>query len=118
MDRLTAFVAIAHLKLRLDYLNRHPHLLETAMPIELKGLRAKALKAAGHIEALNRAYDSFNDAAPAHIADVSGLTDQVGQLGDDLKFAAQVLGNSVAQSNDSETAPVPERLTTNGVSQG
>ncbi|MEZ0060905.1 hypothetical protein ABIF26_006448 [Bradyrhizobium elkanii] len=90
------------------------------MPIELKGLRAKALKAASNLDALNAAYDAFNEAAPAHTADVAGLSEQVGQLGDDLKFAAQVLGNSVAQSNASEQsgeqAQQPERLTVNGVS--
>lgn len=118
MDRLTAFVCLAHLRLRLDILKRNPHLLDTAMPIELKGLRAKALKAASNLDALNAAYDAFNEAAPAHAADVSGLSEQVGQLGDDLKFAAQVLGNSVSQSNATETeAQQPERLTVNGVSQ-
>lgn len=119
MDRLTAFVCIAHLRLRLDILKRNPHLLESAaMPIELKGLRAKALKAASNLDALNAAYDAFNEAAPAHTADVAGLSEQVGQLGDDLKFAAQVLGNSVAQSNVTEAeAQQPERLTVNGVSQ-
>lgn len=32
MDRLTAFVAIAHLKLRLETLQRHPELIEMAIP--------------------------------------------------------------------------------------
>lgn len=69
------------------------------MALELKGLRGKALKAAGHIDRLNHAYDAFNEAAPAHAADVEGLTPQITALQDDLAFAAQVLGNSVSASN-------------------
>src|ERR1700676_3071273 len=39
MDRLTAFVAISHLKLRLQYLSRHPELIkETSMTPTFKGL--------------------------------------------------------------------------------
>jgi hypothetical protein len=38
MDRLTALVAIAHLRLRLDILKRHPHLLESAMTPKLQGV--------------------------------------------------------------------------------
>lgn len=64
--------------------------------MELKGLRGKALSAAANIDRLNRAYDKFNEAAPAHAADVEGLTPQITALGDDLTFAAQTLGNSLA----------------------
>lgn len=44
MDRLTAFVAINHLKVRLQYLDRHPELLEAAMSA-IDRIRAKALQA-------------------------------------------------------------------------
>ena len=45
MDRLTAFVAINHLKLRLQYLDRHPELIGVDMTTtpKLQGL-AKAMK--------------------------------------------------------------------------
>lgn len=71
-----------------------------AMALEIKGLRAKALKAASHLDRLNAAYDAFNEAAPAHAADVEGLTPQITALGEDLAFATQVLGNSVNGSGD------------------
>ena len=81
------------------------------MPLELKGLKGKALKAAGHIDRLNRAYDAFNEAAPAHAADVEGLVPQIEGLADDLTFAAQVLGNSVAGSNGAgESKEQPKEL--------
>lgn len=56
MDRLTAFVAIAQLRLRLDIVQRHPHLLEKIemdkrppllipRPVELAGMRSRLLRA-------------------------------------------------------------------------
>ena len=72
------------------------------MALELKGLKGQAIKAAANIDRLNRAYGAFNEAAPAHAADVEGLTPQISALQDDLAFAAQVLGNSVGASNDGE----------------
>jgi hypothetical protein len=45
------------------------------MPIEIKGLKAKALKARANLDLLGSAYDRFNEAAPAHAADVQGLTE-------------------------------------------
>jgi hypothetical protein len=46
MDRLTAFVAIAHLKLRLEIIQRHPGLIDMATP-KLQGL-AKAMAMLEH----------------------------------------------------------------------
>lgn len=69
------------------------------MPIEIKGLKAKAMVARGHIDRINRAYDKFNEAAPAHAADVEGLAEQISQHHEDLSFAANVLGNSTEQSD-------------------
>jgi hypothetical protein len=68
------------------------------MPIEIKGLKAKAMVARGHIDRINKAYDKFNEAAPAHAADVEGLAEQISQHHDDLSFAANVLGNSTEPS--------------------
>lgn len=52
MDALTAFVAIAHLKLRLDILQRHPEFLEMATPtlpapMEFAGLKSRLQRAKG-----------------------------------------------------------------------
>lgn len=45
MDRLTAFVAIAQLRLRLDIVQRHPHLLEDIdMNPKLKGVASAMAK--------------------------------------------------------------------------
>lgn len=72
------------------------------MALEIKGLKAKALKAAAHLDRLNLAYDKFNEAAPLHAADVESLAPQIEALADDLTFAAQTLGNSVAQSDEQQ----------------
>lgn len=51
MDRLTAFVAIAHLKLRLETLTRHPEYLDMAAtpalpaPMEFAGLKSRLQRA-------------------------------------------------------------------------
>lgn len=71
------------------------------MALELKGLKGKAIKAAANLDRLNAAYDAFNVAAPAHAADVEGLTPQIEALTEDLTFATQILGNSAGQSNAS-----------------
>jgi hypothetical protein len=56
MDRLTAFVAIAHLKLRLEILQKHPEYLEMATgpttptlpaPMEFAGLKSRLQRAKG-----------------------------------------------------------------------
>lgn len=82
------------------------------MPLEIRGLKGKALKAAANLDRINQAYDAFNEAAPAHAADVEGLTPQIAALQDDLTFATQVLGNSVAGSSagakdEQQTKPPP-----------
>jgi hypothetical protein len=68
------------------------------MPLELKGLKGKALNMRSNIERLNRAYDKFNELAPEHAADVEGLTSQVNNMNDDLSFAVNALGNSTVAS--------------------
>ncbi len=76
------------------------------MALELKGIRGKAIKAAANLDRINLAYDKFNEAAPAHAADVEGLTPQIEQLGEDLTFAATMLGNSANGSEDSQPRPL------------
>jgi hypothetical protein len=81
------------------------------MPLELKGLKAKAMAARAHIGKLDEAYDAFNAKAGSHISDVQGLAEQLGYMADDLAFSTAALGNSVAASNEAgeavQTAKVP-----------
>ena len=86
---------------------RFNRLGDLLMALELKGIRKKALEAAANIERLNAAYDKFNEAAPAHAADVEGLAPQIEALSEDLTFAAQTLGNSVNGSGESEKPREP-----------
>lgn len=85
MDRVTALVAIAHLKLRLEWLSRDPqrledYLMEIKRPMELAGLksrlaRAKATEAA--IEVTGRRFDAVLD----QIDELHGVSrGHVGQL--------------------------------------
>ena len=80
---------------------------ERDMAIEIKGLKVKALKARANIDALNAAYDKFNEAAPRHAADVDGLASQVAGMQDDLEFAANVLGNSTSEQKKLDDLPPP-----------
>ena len=78
------------------------------MPLELKGLKAKAMAARAHIGKLDAAYEAFNARAASHVSDVEGLAQQLGYMSDDLSFATAALGNSVAASNEAgEAAKAP-----------
>ena len=68
------------------------------MAIEIKGLKADALTARANLDKLRAAYAKFNEAAPAHAADVEGLATTIGGMQSDLEFAATVMGNSAADS--------------------
>lgn len=70
------------------------------MALELKGLKGRAMTARAHIGKLDAAYEAFNAKAGNHVSDVEGLTEQLGEMADDLSFATTTLGNSVAASND------------------
>jgi hypothetical protein len=89
---------------------------EQQLALELKGLKAKAIKARSSIDALNTAYDKFNEAAPAHAADVASLTEQLSGMQDDLQFAVTTLGNSVGeQEKPAETAPTDNLVMPQGL---
>lgn len=93
---------------------RFVRLIETGgilMPLEIKGLKGKALKARANIDALNAAYDKFNEDASAHAADVEGLTSQVTSMQDDLQFAVTTLGNSTSESEKLDDKPKPSTTT-------
>ena len=82
---------------------------EIGVAIEIKGIRAEALAARGHMDRIMAAYRKFNDAAPSHASDVEGLSEQIGSLQSDLEFAANVLGNSGGSGVGHEppaTAPI------------
>lgn len=96
MDEITTEIAALTIRL---WVYRHVR-RESNVVLEIKGLKAKAIKAAGHLDRLNSAYDKFNEAAPLHAADVEGLTPQIEGLAEDLQFAAQVLGNSAGAAGE------------------
>ena len=66
------------------------------MALEIKGLKLQAMTARGHLDRLSKAYAKFNEAAPAHAADVEGMAEQIGELSSDLEFATNLMGNSSA----------------------
>src|SRR5882757_3808518 len=78
------------------------------MAIEIKGLKLQAMTARGHLDRMTKAYAKFNEAAPAHAADVEGMAEQVTEMQSDLEFATNLLGNSPAVSgNGSEPQKPP-----------
>jgi hypothetical protein len=131
MDRLTFFVASAHLKLRLEYLKRHPELLkERKMTPKLQG----ALQA---LEMLKHDVESDAEEIVKKVSDLQsrrkvvrdkthGKLDAAGNsIGDIEDFVSALEGsngapldNSSGSSAASGTAAEPEHLTVNGVSQG
>jgi hypothetical protein len=115
VDRLTALVAIAHLKLRLEMIQRNPELLEDLdmidikRPIELAGMAAR-LKRAERLErdiaVTGKRYDDVLDAIDEkHVA----LKGHVGSLETTATQLDQVIGLMVAGSNgapnDGEESP-------------
>lgn len=70
------------------------------MAIEIKGLKLQAMTARGHLDRMTKAYAKFNEAAPAHAADVEGMAEQVTEMQSDLEFATNLLGNLPAVSGN------------------
>jgi hypothetical protein len=97
LERLTDRVFVYRIARKLE---------EDPMALEINGLKANAIAAAGHIERLRRAYAKLNEVAPAHAADVEGLANQVSGVADDIAFAATVLGNSAEKSEPTAAEPV------------
>jgi len=79
------------------------------MALELKGLKDKALAARRNIDRLHRAYDGFNEAAPAHAKDVEGIAGDIEAMTDDLTAAARILGNSANGSEAGATETAAEK---------
>jgi hypothetical protein len=126
MDRLTAFVAINHLKLRLQYLSRHPELLEktdmtpklqgpaSAMARLKHGLEDRSGKLLDRIGAADArsgvAFDKAHkqmDATEKDVAEVEAfLASLEGSNG----------GPTLRDSSDTSDVSQPEHLTVSGVS--
>ncbi|NEU95050.1 hypothetical protein [Bradyrhizobium uaiense] len=105
MDRVTALVAIAHLKLRLELLERHPQILEgidmisIKRPIELAGMRARLARAQrqeADLAVTGQRYDAVQDAIDEQHAALKG---HVGSLEDNKAQLDQILGRMVAGDN-------------------
>lgn len=79
------------------------------MALEIKGLKAKAVKTGAMFDRLNVAYDKLLDTGTAHAADVESLPAQIDGMQDDLQFMVQALGNSTGGSGTSgEVADKPK----------
>lgn len=114
MDRLTALVAIAHLKLRLEILERNPQRLDEALmeirrPMELAGLKsrlARAKKQEGDIALTGARFDRVLD----QIDDLHGVSkNHVGQLevyAGELKLTVEGMigGSNGLPNEDSESS--------------
>jgi hypothetical protein len=129
MDRLTAFVAIAHLKLRLQILARHPELLESIhMTPKLAGLASSLATLRHSLEGQAADLMSRADAVNARIA--TAMTKAKAQMAVTEQAAADIEdfanslegangGPSLSDSSDtSGQSQEPERLSVNGVAQG
>ncbi|MGY4288888.1 hypothetical protein ACVWXO_008108 [Bradyrhizobium sp. LM2.7] len=86
MDRLTALVAIAHLKLRLEILERNPQLFDEASameikrPMELAGLKSRLARAKSQETAIALTGVRF-DRVLDQIDDLHGVSkNHIGQL--------------------------------------
>jgi hypothetical protein len=88
------------------------------MAIEIKGLKLQAMTARGHLDRLSQAYAKFNEAAPAHAADVEGMAEQIGEMQSDLEFATNVMGNSAGESGKLAQTPSEKPVSTSRVALG
>jgi len=118
MDRLTALIAVAHLKLRLEMLTLYPHLLEDNMDIKrpmelaaLKGRLIRAKKTEADISITGKRYDVVLDkidelhgAAKGH---VGGLEQYAGEL-------KSTVEGMIAGSNEPEPETESALVKTNG----
>jgi hypothetical protein len=107
MDPLTALVAIANLKVRLELIQRHPQILEELdmidikRPIELAGMRSRLMRAKKleqDIAFTGQRYDHVLDAIDEQHAALRG---HVGHLENERSQLDQVLASMVAASNGS-----------------
>jgi hypothetical protein len=111
MDRLTAFVAIHHMQLRLEILKRKPYLLENTMTPKLQGA-LQALKVLQHdVEAdadeLIAKAAQLQDRRQAAKTKTHGALDKAGNgIGDIENFVSALEGSNGAPADPTAAAPV------------
>lgn len=125
MDRVTALVAIAHLKLRLQLIERSPQLVEgSPMPIDLKrpmelaGMKSRLIRATKLEESIavtGRRYDQVLDAIDEHHAAFRG---HVGSLENEKAQLDQVISRMVAGSNGGPNEDGEKSLDGSGAEPG
>lgn len=96
MDRLTALIAVAHLKLRLEYLQRHPELLDDPpmaivpvipAPMQLAGLKSRLTRGANletRAGAVGTRVDNAHDVIENGILALENYAPGLEQYGGDL----------------------------------
>jgi hypothetical protein len=127
MDRLTAFVAISHAQLRIEYLKRHPEILEGInMTPKLAGL-SNALATLQHgledqaAKLLDRV-NAVNARTAAALAKANTQMAATEQAAADIEAFANSLegsngGPTLSDSSGTSVQSQPEQLTVNGVSK-
>jgi hypothetical protein len=130
MDRLTAFVAIANAKLRLEYLQRHPEILEgiemtpklaglsTALATLRHSLEVQASDLMTRADVVNARISVAMTKAKAQMTVTEQAATDIEDFANSLEGSngGPTLSDSSAISDQSQ--PEPERLTTNGVAVG
>jgi hypothetical protein len=76
------------------------------MPMQLKGLRAKASGFRSALDDVGQSYDEGTDAARSHASDVRSLAAEFKDMKSDLDFAIGEVGNSSAVTGNGQTEPV------------
>lgn len=84
------------------------------MPLEIKGLKANMQKVAQRIARLNAKAQAFDEIGAEVEQGLDDITAQVKSHGEDMNFAATVLGNS---TSDSQGVPEVARPNPTGFSQ-
>ena len=69
------------------------------MPLEIKGLKTNMLKVAQRIERLNAKAVAFDEIGAGVEQGLDDITAQVKGHGEDMTFAATILGNSTSKSD-------------------
>lgn len=128
MDRLTAFVALAHAQLRIEYLKRHPEILEaTDMTPKLQGLASAMAKLKHDVEfeadkLITRVHESRVASAAAFSRSHQVLDATAKDVAEIEDFIASMEGSNGAPtgpldgSSASSEVAQPEKLSVNGVS--
>lgn len=129
MDRLTAFVALAHVQLRVEYLKRHPEYLEGIdMTPKLAGLTSAMAKLRHTVETeadkLTSRIEGANMHSAAAFQKAHVVLDNTEKDVTEIEsFIASLEGSNGSPggpldgSSTLSEAAQPEKLTVNGVSQ-